>query len=271
MTTRTQTRYRRPAWMGRPFALVALLSLLAACQSARMPLPDELSGGETWPVQGRQGWKLQERLHFGPYAAENVDRSWTRGRDLEVMIYERNRRKQTYSFTLAEQGSAVWHADCSTSLDRRTVHTSDVDLEFEDRSRLDCELAEAGGSARWLLVLGERYADPLEGRLYEDLGGITDGTAGSRGPTGTHRGADIGPSSFQVRGTKALDGGLPSGTTSGYLIESGTGAVAAVEVVNNGSVTLRPTLDPAQRSLLSAAAAALLLLEELRSVLDDES
>lgn len=270
MTTRTRTPVGCRARLTGRAALLALISLLAACQTARMPLPDELSGGERWPVQGRQGWKIQERLQFGPYAAEDVDRSWTRGRDLEVMIYERNRRKQTYSFTLAEQGSAAWHAACSTSLDRRTVHTPDVDLEFEDRSQLDCELTEAGGSATWLLVLGERYADPLEGRLYENLTGLTEGTADSRGPTGMRRGADAGPSSFHVRGTKALDGGLPSGTTSGYLIESGTGAVAAVEVVNDGSVTLRPTLDPEERSLLSAAAAALLLLEELRSVLDDE-
>lgn len=223
-------------------AVVALCLLLTACQAARMPLPDGLS--ERWPVEGRQGWMIQESLRFGPYTAVEVDRSWTRGRDREVPVYEGNDREQQYAFTLADNGRAAWLVKCRAALVKRTVRTPVVDVDLKNRSRLDCALTEADGPTTWLLTLEETNEKPLEGRLH------------------------IEGDEISVRGTTALEGSLRTQETSGYNITHGGRPVAAVEVVNSGSVTLAPSLESQSRSLLAAAAAALLLLEELRGSLE---
>lgn len=209
-----------------------------------MPLPEGLAAAERWPVQGRQGWKIHERLNFGPYAAEDVDRSWTRGRDREVALYEGNDREQHYSFVLNEQGSATWLVKCRSGLEKRMVATPAVDVNLKNRSNLDCAITVADGSETWLLTLTESNERPLEGFLEN----------GSR--------------RFDVRGTNALEGSLPVPQTSGYHISDGTRVVGAVEVVNNGAVVLDGSLDVSTRSMLSAAATALLLLEELRTSLE---
>lgn len=255
----------RAARIGR-IAALGTLCLLASCQAARMPLPDGLAGAERWPVQGRQGWKINERLQFGPYAAVDVKRSWTRGRDHAAGAYERNSREQSYSFSLAEHGADRWLVKCSTSFDRKSVHTPAIDVDLSNRSRLDCALTSRDDSATWLLALRETRERPLEGRLSLDSGKLA-GPASTAGLHATATNADP-PPDFLVRGTTALAGSLPTPETSGYLIEHHGRPAAAIEVINHGAVVLDATLEAETRSLLSAASAALLLLEELRSVSD---
>lgn len=221
--------------------LLLFFVLLSACQAARMPLPDDLTAGERWTVKGRQGLKLRETLRFGPYEAAGVRRSWTLGRDRGSDVVERHERNQHYSFALREDGVDAWLVKCETAHERGTVRTPIVDVDVRNRSRLSCALTEAVGSRTWLLTLAEDRERPLEGVLEGDA------------------------STFTVRGTSNLQKGLPGGSTSGYYITSGDRVVAAVEVVNSGSVTLHPSLDSELKALLSAASAALLLLEELRS------
>lgn len=205
-----------------------------------MPVPDDLAAGDRWAVEGRQGLKLRETIRFGPYEAGSVRRSWTRERDRGTDAVEHLERRQSYSFTLRENGVDAWLVKCETALERGAVRTPIVDLDLRNRSRLSCALTEAVGSATWLLTLSEDRERPLEGRL--------DGDAYT----------------YAVRGTSKLQKSLPGASTSGYFVADAEGAVAAVEVVNRGSVTLHASLESGTRSLLSAASAALLLLEELR-------
>jgi hypothetical protein len=55
------------------------------------------------------------------------------------------------------------------------------------------------------------------------------------------------------------------GETTGYVIEWQNRPVAAVEVINDGSVRLHPELAEEHRRPVVAAIAALLLYEELRA------
>lgn len=223
--------------------LLALFIVLPACQAARIPLPDDLAAGERWAVKGRQGLKLRETLRFGPYEAAGVHRSWTRGRDRGSDVVESRERRQYYSFALREGGVDTWLVKCETAHEKGTIRTPIVDLDLRNRSSLSCALTEAAGSETWLLTLAEDRERPLEGRLYSE--------------------SDT--SMFTIRGTSNLQKSLPGASTSGYYITSSDGAMAAVEVVNSGSVTLHPSLVSEKRALLSAASAALLLLEELRT------
>lgn len=224
----------------RALYLIVLFVLLPACQVARIPVPDDLTDGERWAVEGRQGLKLRERLHFGPYEAADVRRSWTRGRDRGSEVVERRERRQYYSFALREEGVDTWLVKCETEFERGTVRTPIMDLDLRNRSRLSCALTDAVSSETWLLTLTEDREQPLEGRLEGDA------------------------STFTVLGTSNLENSLPGASTSGYYITAAGRPVAAVEVVNRGSVTLHPSLESETKALLSAASAALLLLEELR-------
>ena len=226
-------------------AILTLLVLLPACQMARMPVPEALTTSERMPVQGRQGWKLNQQIRFGPFETSKVQRSWTRGRDLSVAAYERNNRRQEYSFTLREAGQDRWRVTCAATLLARTVHTPVVDVVPTNRSALQCSLRSLEGPGEvWELMLHEQRERPLAGTLTHD--GVT----------------------LRVLGTNRLDRALSSSATTGYEIQENGKVLGATEVINDGAVWLRSDVDPARRSLVSATSAALLLLEDLRETLE---
>ncbi|MBA2244924.1 MAG: hypothetical protein H0W11_08200 [Gemmatimonadetes bacterium] len=231
----------------RPLALAFLLPLaLGACQTAQMRLPETLTSAQRMPVEGRQGWKLNERLRFGPFEAHEVRRSWTRGRDGRVLMASGSQRDQRYSFTLREGGEDQWRAECQAALSVVSIDVGVVEIEPTNRSALDCRLQSLHEpSEYWQLVLTESRERPLSGAL---------------------RGRE---STLGVKGTNRFERGLPTQMTTGYEIAEADRTLAAVEVVNSGAVWLQPDLDPARRKLLSATAAALLLLEDLRETLPE--
>lgn len=226
-------------------AFLTLLVLLPACQTARMPVPETLAASERMPVQGRQGWKLNQQIRFGPFETSEVQRSWTRGRDLRVLAYERNNRRQQYSFTLREAAQDRWRVTCAATLLARTIHTPVVDVEPTNRSALHCSLRSLEGSGEvWELMLHEQRERPLAGTLTRD--GAT----------------------LRVLGTNRLDRALSTSATTGYEIQENGRVLGAVEVINDGAVWLRGDVAPGSRSLVSATSAALLLLEDLRETLE---
>lgn len=220
----------------------ALMILLAGCQTARMPLPQALSASERLPVQGRQGMKIREHMHFGPYEAIDIDRSWTRGSDLQVLAYKGNRRNQQYAFVLREGGVSRWRVACDVFLRVHAVRTPVVDVDVTNRSELECSLHAIDQPAEaWRLSLEEKGERPLEGVLLGE---------------GLH---------FEVRGTRHLEKGLPAEATTGYQVTDAAQPVGAVEVIGSGAVWLHEAVQPAQRGVLAATATALLLLEDLRA------
>jgi hypothetical protein len=225
--------------------LVAVLAL-PGCSTARLPVPDALAGSERMAVSGRQGLRLRESLRFGPYEAHQVSRSWTRGRDRGEASATASDRSQSFRFVLREAGHDHWHVACHASVTRLRIDAVVVDVHPTDESALYCNLESVErATTAWTLELRERRDRPLSGHLA------------------------VHAQRLEVVGTNRLERSLPLGTTSGYEIrETGT-AVAAVEVINHGAVWLREDQDPERRRLLSAVAAALLLLEDLRERLED--
>lgn len=222
-----------------------LALIVAGCSAARMPVDESLAGGDNWTVEGRQGWKIHERLTFGPYAATDVDRSWTKGRDRVIDELEMNRRRQTFNFTLSTSGTPLWSVACEARVRRGEVNTPVVDIEFRNRSSLDCALSPLGDDREdWILALEERGERPLKGTLAS-----SDGI-------------------LQIDGTNKLKGGLPASLTTGYYIRRGERRLGAIEVVNNGAVRIAAGLSLAEREVVAAAAAALLLLEDLRGSIE---
>lgn len=235
--------------------LVFLVSTLVPPASAKfaeaaMQLPADLAAAERMPVRGRQGWKRLERLEFGGYVVNDVERSLTKGGDLAIAIpglgYEGSKRRQAFRFAVEGPGVRAWRGAAATNLRRRALDVG-VDIELRNKSGFRALLStDAAPDEVWTLELTEKGERPLTGTLRQ----------GDRivNVTGTNR----------LAGTR-----FPLGETSGYVFESKGRPVAAVEVVNNGAVWFAPDLDPVLRAPVTAAMSSLLLFEELRKTLPE--
>lgn len=227
---------------GLVLAAAALLGL-AGCRTARMDLPAELAGLSALPVEGRQGWKFNEKIRFGDFEAQDVDRSWTRGSDFRILTYSSSKRRQSYEFTLMERGSPRVNARCEAAFRARGAEVRGVEIVGTDRSALECSIRLADDPQDvWALRLAEEREQPMKGSLR--------GTGAS----------------YEVVGTNRVAGGLlPVEDASGYRFRQGGRALAAVDVLGDGAVYLGSG-EP--RVVLAAAAAALLLHENLREVVE---
>jgi hypothetical protein len=159
----------------------ALLAVaLAGCSTATMEMPAELAGTAALAVEGRQGWKINERIGFGSYIARDVDRSWTRGSDLRILSYTSSKRRQSYRFTLAEGGADRYHADCESAFRERGAEVRGIEIEATNRTALECRIRSAGGAAdAWTLQLAEERERPFNGTL--------SGAGGTYRVVGTNR------------------------------------------------------------------------------------
>jgi hypothetical protein len=234
-------RARRAALRGVTLA-VLLVAVLPACRTARMELPATLSSAERMGVEGRQGLQVRQRIRFGRYETHELRRSWTGTRDRGATAVARQRdRRQEYSFTLREAGEGVWTVSCLSHLRTLTIDARVVEVRPTDESALYCNLQSLRDPAEaWELDLRERRERPLSGTL--------------------RRGGER----LAIVGTNRLENALPTGSTSGFEIRAGERAVGAVEVINSGAVWLGVEGSDERRSLLAAAAAALLALEDPR-------
>jgi hypothetical protein len=240
--TRLADRWRP----GMVTALVLVMCAASGCGTAKLAVPAELDATPRLAVSGRLGWMNTQAVRFGGYAADRVDRSWTRGGGVAIGGFARDRRRQSYAFTLESSEGPPLRTECTANLIVKGLNAgSGITLGLDDRSRLECDiLVEAGDTAAaWRLELEDDGKTPMRGTLL--------------------RGSDR----YDVTGTNRVSGGaLPASVTTGYHIERNGRAIAAVEVMNDGAVWLN-TEDPAERPLLAATAAALLLAEDLRATL----
>jgi hypothetical protein len=217
------------------------LSAAAKFKDAAMRLPTELGGVERWAVTGRQGWKNVERLTFGSYLVNNVDRSYTKGSSLQILFYEGAKARQNFAFYAQGDDMETWRGEAETTAHRRALDF-DVEIELRNKSGFGARLSPLSRPEEvWTLKLAEKREKPFEGDLS--------------------RGAQT----VKVRGTNKLSGTIFAlGETAGYIFEVAGKPVAAVEVINDGAVWLSPSLAAELRQPVTAAISSLLLFEELR-------
>jgi hypothetical protein len=217
------------------------------CALAQMPVPESLAASERMTVSGRQGLRINQRVRFGSFEAHDVKRSWTRGSDRGGESATRSTRVQEYRFNVRSGQEDRWFVSCRHEVEVMTVRTSVVDLSPVDRSALYCNLHPLTGEApedAWEMELRETRDRPLSGSL--------------RGRTDT----------LSVSGTNRVDRALAMAETTGFEIRDDERALAAVQVLNKGAVWLPSDPAPVRRDVLAAAAAALLLMDELKDGID---
>lgn len=218
------------------------------CQTARMAIPPDLEQrAEVLPCVGRGGFQLKEKLSFGGYEVQSVKRGWTSRFTWDVVVYEHSTIKTKFAFELKTPGGDLWQGRAANGVKRGDTKgillaggTLDVNLAFDMNYVVN--LGFAGQSNAWTLIMEENRANA---RLMK--GRFTDGRV-----------------VYDVEGSRELAGSSISlMETAGFIIYQGGTPVAAVDLLNEGSVRFDRQLAPAQRDALAAAATALLLYRDI--------
>ena len=223
-----------------------LLALAAGCTTARMAVPADLEArSDAYPCVGRGGFTLSEKFSFGPYQVADVKRGWTHRVAWSIAIYERSRVRQQYEFALRAPSGQTWRGQAATGVRRQ-----------------DLKDAVAGGELTWGLTREVNFVARL-GR-DGDAGAWNLALAEERGGVLLNGTLTDGRTVYRVEGSRRLAGtSMPLTENAGFLIYDGPRLVAAVDLVNAGSVRFDRELAPAQRDPLAAAAAALLLYRDV--------
>lgn len=231
---------------GRLMKVIGTAVALGACAPARLAVPAPLAATPRLVVNGRQGDQRATTLTFGAWRVSDVRRSWVSGSGLEVSSgrvgLDLDRATQRYAFRVAEGSAGAWEGTCAVHVRHDGVVLPVGTLATEEHSRLECRIVPSGGPA-WTLVTHGRYDRMPEGLLT--------------------RGEDT----LHVAGLDRFVGAVPTrGLLAGWVIRAGRAPVAAVEVANGGAVWMDPPQDRDYRRAIGAAAAALLLHEDVREV-----
>lgn len=230
----------------RCLSALLLLLALAGCQSAQMAIPSDLEArSETWPCIGRGGFTLSEQFTFGPYQVENVHRGWTTKTAWGLLFFERSHTRQQVEYTLQGPKGAPWQGQAATGVRKSDlkgmVAGGDLTWGIDSDLNFVVHIGQGEKANAWTLVLAEgNYDSTLKGQFSD------------------------GKTTYRVEGSHKLAGSsMPLMDTSGYLIYKGKKPIAAVDVLNAGSVTFDSALSASKRDPLAAAAAALLLYKDI--------
>lgn len=219
---------------------------MAGCQSARLAVPAELEArAEVYPCIGRGGFSFGERFSFGPYEVADVRRGWTRRVTWGILIYENSRARQQYEFSLRTPGGKTWQGQAATHVRKEdlkdTVAGGELTWGLAREVSLVAQFGVAGQTNAWTLALAEERGNV-----------VLKGTLAS------------GAAAYRIEGSRQLAGtSMPLMENAGFLVFDGTRLVAAVDLLNAGSVHFANDLAPARRDPLAAAAAALLLYRDI--------
>ena len=209
-----------------------------------MPLQLE-SQATSFQCTGRGGFSLSERFEFGPYSVTDVRRGWTSRSSWGIASFEQSRARQQYEYRVKMPDGAKWFGQAATGVKKNDIKAEawggqlimglSFDLNFVVR------MSREGQASTWTLILSQNTgSDILKGSL-------TDGEM-----------------VYAVESTRRLAGtSIPLMETSGYVITKNGLPIAAVEVLNEGSVRFANNLDASERDMLAAASAAILLYKDI--------
>jgi hypothetical protein len=239
-----------PARTLRSTPWLALLAA-AACTPARPALDPALTREERLAVQGRDGWRIGQRVRFGEFEAGDVARDATRGGDASrttaTATRQTSRRRQQFRFALrgGTDTAPAFRGRCDVTLRARDrLLGSGVSVSEGYRQAVDCALDAADG-ARWRLALAETDTTRMGGSLAREDG---------QGPP------------FVVRPVARFEGTrLETARAVAWEFVLDGRALGAVAQTNGGSVVLPRRYGDEVRRTLAAASAALLLYDVLEA------
>ena len=160
-------------------------------------------------------------------------------------MYERSHARQQYEFTLQTPSGTKWQGQAVTGVREEdfkgTVAGGELTWGLDRDVHFVIRLGQTSQTNVWTLVLAE------ENGAIVFNGSLSDGTT-----------------SYRVEGSRNLAGtSMPLTENAGVFFYNGPRVVAAVDLLNAGSVHFVSDLSPEQRDPLAAAATALLLYRDI--------
>ncbi len=245
--------------MKRTFFILSIVLGLSACTTPQMLVDQQLTAQSTpMPVDGRQGWLINQSIRFGHYETENVQRAWTKSYSWDVFLAKLQDAKDKYSFTLFDNQRGAYTVDAVN-------HIKGADLPIgrflgENTSPALQELASFTVQTKDLFA-ASLYSNSREEAWHLMLMNRNDTRKNGRyAGLLTNEQQQI----IEVLPVRALQGAKTWGNEIiGYEFRQDGKALAAVEVINKGRVWIDPALDANMQLVLASASATLLLQQEL--------
>ncbi|WPP48673.1 hypothetical protein [Catalinimonas niigatensis] len=237
---------------------VSVFICLSACTTPQMLLKEPLaSEALPMPVKGRQGWLINQKLSFGHYQTDRVERGWTFSYGIDVWLTELQGARQKFSFTLQnEKGqkytvmSAHQLRGLKIPVDRFTPRAKPAVQELlsftvQTQDMMAATLYDHQQQQYWHMLM--MHPDDFR-KTGKYVGLLTSGTQ----------------SPIQIVPVRKLAGQKSwGGDIVGFEFQQDGQAIAAVELLNQGKVWIDYTLADDMQSLLAAACATLLLQQEI--------
>lgn len=226
--------------------VLSIALFLGACTTPQMQLDPGLRAVATpYPVAGREGWLVNQRIAFGEYTSGPVKRSWTWGYNIPFIVHFSGAKEQL-GFAVRDGNGSATEIFCLGKLRERDlpVLNKAFEVNLMTRDVFTCSfVVDAVGTYDF-------YVTDLNQSTWDSPAG------------GELRAADF--RAF-IRPVSTLDTGQRSlgAQALGFEFVSDGIVVAAVETVNAGRVWLSDTLTPQDRLALASSAAALLLRSDL--------
>jgi hypothetical protein len=246
--------------------------ILSSCSPGKMVVSEELkTNKDEYPVKGRNGTRIKQKVTFGEFVTNSVKRSWTRGNSSRSGIgyYETNRmewvniisteyinKKQTIRFELSD-GAKLSEVYCVSKFNAK-----DLEIGRNPNSILNIgmDILGVGGksSSNYYVQIftGENEERPWEMVIDNQLSQARPKEYIGYLAKSRNEYYSIVPITKLEQNGKS--GNILAGSIGFEFRDSQGKAVAAVSLINNGMVFLGKT-SKEERFLLANACTALLL------------
>lgn len=220
-------------------ALLTTMSLFQAeAQAPQAPF-------ESFAVKGRNGWMINQRLHFGPFETGKVKRGWVKGYNVPLIL-EFSGAKEKLQFELFENGQPMATTFCLGKLTRKDLPVLNklFYLQLDTDDVFSGAVVDAQNRHYEFLVTGlHAYARPNAAE------GFIQGQ-------GKH---------IEMRPLRELESGkkFPISFPIGIEFVLDGQVIGAVETLNEGRIRFDAHLDPDLKAVINSVACALLLRSEL--------
>lgn len=226
-------------------SILLVFLLVNACTVPKMLVPDDLAtDAQIYPVEGRQGWMIKQKLSFGNYVTDKVKRGWTSSYSAGFVLKFQGAKQKLFFASTAPNGDKT-EVFCLNKVKEEELPLGDwfsIPLSMED---VFSGSIVTGGDAWDFVVYNPNNRNALQAS------------------TGLLRNGRQEISITEVNKMEGTNPALSQFMIYGYVLKENGKPIAAVETVNKGRVWLRNNLPDDKRHLLQNMAAALLLRADL--------
>jgi len=207
--------------------------------------------GQVMEVSGRQGLMISQKLSFGPYHTEAVDRDWTTSYDIPIVVRFRG-AKEKLNFVIHDNAQHRAEVFAAGSIESRELSTSSdlfaIPLDYQDAF---VGSVRTGKGNVWNFVVDDPSHQSFSSHSKGEL------SFGDR---------RISLSELKELSTHnaTMQGVL------GYEFRENNKVIGVVELLNDGRVVLSRQSDAQTQLVIASVAAALLLRSDLSKTLEEQ-